>query len=318
MPPDRLSLDNGTLSGPDIELDRLEEQAADDWWQLYLQFADWTSAEEVAAGHLAPLLHRAESDGTMSAWWFIRKHPCWRLRLRVPSHGHGAKDNLGAALDELAATGHIRQWWTGIYEPETAAFGNATGMRLAHELFHADSRAVLDLHRHGQNPLGRRELSILLCGTLMRAAGLEWLEQGDVWHRVAQERPLPADIPPDRLHALAEDLRQLMLADTAPDGPLLGRDKPVAFAAEWADAFRRTGRALGTAARAGTLDRGLRHILAYHVIFHWNRLGLPTRKQSTLAWAARTAILGPIPRQANSAESESPGPASPPRKPPTA
>jgi hypothetical protein len=32
-------------------------------------------------------------------------------------------------------------------------------------------------------------------------------------------------------------------------------------------------------------------VLSYHVIFHWNRLGLSLRGQSILASAARTAIF---------------------------
>lgn len=269
----------------------LEQQAAaSDWWQLYLHFTDWHSAERTAAEHLAPLLCRAESDGSVTAWWFIRKHPCWRLRLRTQP-GSSVRGSLNAALDELTAAEHIRRWWTGIYEPETAAFGGTAGMALAHTMFHADSRAILDLSAHSGSALGRRELSVLLLSTLLRAARLEWYEQGDVWHLVAEERPLPADAPPDRVRGMAEDLRQLLLADTAPDGPLLGRGGPAAFAAEWAAAFRRTGQALGEAARTGSLDRGLRRVLAYHMIFHWNRLGLPARTQSVLARAARTAVL---------------------------
>ena len=58
-------------------------------------------------------------------------------------------------------------------------------------------------------------------------------------------------------------------------------------------AFRHAGRSLAEAVRLGTLDRGLRQVLSYHVIFHWNRLGLSLRAQSALAWAARTAILHP-------------------------
>lgn len=270
----------------------IEQAGAEDWWQLYIQFTEWTTAEKTAADHLAPLLHRAESDGTVTAWWFIRKHPCWRVRLHIPSQGQSVRDAFRTVLDELTAADLIHRWWTGIYEPETAAFGNATGMRIAHELFHADSRAILALQRRGDIPLGRRELSVLLCSTLMRAAALEWYEQGDVWHLVARQRPLPADVPSDVLQELADDLRKLLLADTTPDGPLLGPNRPIAFAADWADAFRRAGRDLGTAARTGTLDRGLRQILAYYVIFHWNRLGLPARNQSILAWAARAAIIG--------------------------
>ncbi|RLU80193.1 hypothetical protein CTZ27_35585 [Streptomyces griseocarneus] len=289
MPPDQLNRD-GTPDSPDLPPD---ESA---WWQLYLQFADWTTADQMAADHLAPLLNGVDTDGATTRWWFMRKHPCWRLRLHVVPHDDSLKDRVAADLDELAAAGHIHRWWTGIYEPETAAFGNTGSMQTAHELFHADSRAILDLHRHGTLPIGRRELSILLCSTLMRAAATEWYEQGDVWHRVAQERPLPDDVPQDRLQEFAADLRHLMLADTQLDGPLMGGDGPLVFAASWSNAFREAGTTLGNAARTGALDRGLREVLAYHVIFHWNRLGLSTRKQNILAWAARTAILG-LPHQ---------------------
>nr|WP_078598001.1 lantibiotic dehydratase C-terminal domain-containing protein [Streptomyces atroolivaceus] len=62
------------------------------------------------------------------------------------------------------------------------------------------------------------------------------------------------------------------------DGP---RGRSESFGAE-----ARTG-----AVQAGTLDRGSRHVLSYHVILHWNRLGLSMQGQSILAWAARAAIL---------------------------
>lgn len=61
--------------------------------------------------------------------------------------------------------------------------------------------------------------------------------------------------------------------------------------AQWASAFHRTGQALGSTVQEGTPDRGLRQVLSYHVIFHWNRLGLSMRGQSIPAWAAREAIL---------------------------
>ncbi|MER8226144.1 hypothetical protein ABTZ58_37610 [Streptomyces sp. NPDC094143] len=48
---------------------------------------------------------------------------------------------------------------------------------------------------------------------------------------------------------------------------------------------------LGRTVEEGSLDRGLRQVLSYHVILHWNRLGLPMGGQSILASAARTAIF---------------------------
>ncbi|WP_119582645.1 thiopeptide-type bacteriocin biosynthesis protein [Streptomyces europaeiscabiei] len=259
------------------------------WRQLYIQFTDWAKAEQTAADHIVPVLDLAQQDGLITGWWFIRKHPCWRMRL-LPAFGTSLPLALTDMLDKLTAAGQVHRWWPGIYEPETAAFGGDTSMTIAHTLFHADSHAILTT-AHGE--LGRRELSLLLCATLMRAAGLEWYEQGDVWHRVTRERPLPSDVPAAKIHAMADSLRQLLIADTSPSGPMLQSDRTLKPAADWVSAFRQAGRDLGTAARDGALDRGLREVISYHVIFHWNRIGLPARTQSVLAHAAHTAILHP-------------------------
>ncbi|MFB7474561.1 thiopeptide-type bacteriocin biosynthesis protein [Kitasatospora sp. NPDC056184] len=266
----------------------LHQQTAVTCWQAYIQFTDWPSAEAIAAQHLAPALHDAESVG--ATWWFIRKYPCWRLRIHHdPRHGD-APATVAAALDALTTSGAPR-WWTGLYEPEAFAFGGNHAMTTAHRLFHADSRAILHHAVREPWPLGRRELSVLLCTTMFHAAGLEWYEMGDVWQHVSHEPPLPDHVPLDRLPRMADRIRQLLVADTEPSGPVFHHQGPAAFAAPWADAFRQAGTALGAAARAGTLDRGLRRVLAYHVIFHWNRLGIPYTAQGVLARAARDAIL---------------------------
>ncbi|MGP3927860.1 thiopeptide-type bacteriocin biosynthesis protein [Streptomyces sp. 8N616] len=264
-----------------------------DWSQVYIEFADWASAEQTAATHLAPLLHDAEANGTVTAWWFTSKHPCWRLRLRVQPET-GVKADLGTVLDRLVTDGHLRRWWPGIYEPETAAFGGPASVTVAHELFATDSREVLNLATRNDVTLGRRELSVLLCAIMMRAARLEWYEQGDVWQRVIgeEQRSTLRDIPAGRLQAMARQLRALLLANTDPAGPVLSSGGPLEPVTGWADAFHHTGLALAEAVQQGTLDRGLRSVLALHVIFHWNRLGLSMRAQSALAWAARETILG--------------------------
>ncbi|MFD4383997.1 thiopeptide-type bacteriocin biosynthesis protein [Streptomyces bacillaris] len=263
--------------------------ATTDWWQVYLHFTDWTDADTTFTTHVLPVLGEAEAAGTMSGWWYTRKHPCWRLRLRVRPV-IGAKLALGDGFDRLVSDGHLQRCWPGVYEPETAAFGGPASMTAAHDLFVTDSREAQQLRQRGDLAVGPRELSVLLCTIMMRAAGLEWYEQGDVWHRVITEehRSAVSDVPADRLDARAQEIRPLLFADSdvllRPGGLL----EPVA---EWAAAFRSTGQELRRAVQDGTLDRGLRQVLSYHVIFHWNRLGLSMRGQSVLAWAARAAIL---------------------------
>jgi thiopeptide-type bacteriocin biosynthesis protein len=168
-------------------------------------------------------------------------------------------------------------------------------MDTAHRLFHQDSRHILAyLASDRATTTGaedqRRELSILLCSILMRSAQQDWHEQGDIWARVAEHRTLPPDIPGDRLRDLEPVLRRLMTVDTA---KLIQDDGLLAFLTDWAAAFTETGTELGELANNGTLRRGLRAVLAKHVIFAWNRLGLPHTRQSILANVAKTVVFGP-------------------------
>lgn len=61
---------------------------------------------------------------------------------------------------------------------------------------------------------------------------------------------------------------------------------------DWAAAFHNAGTELGDLARNGTLRRGLRAVLAHHVIFAWNRIGLSHTTQSLLANVAQAVVLG--------------------------
>ncbi|MEU1533950.1 thiopeptide-type bacteriocin biosynthesis protein [Streptomyces fagopyri] len=265
--------------------------ATTDWWQVYLHFTDWATADAIFTTHVLPLLREAEDAGTIDGWWYIRKHPCWRLRLHLQP-AIDLKLSLGDGFDQLVVHGHLQRWWPGVYEPETAAFGGMSSMTAAHSLFVVDSRQAQQLRYRCNLGVGPRELSVLLCTIMMRAAGLEWYEQGDVWHRVitTEHRSAIADVPADQLNARAQEIRPLLLADS---DALLRAGGPLEPVAEWAAAYHRTGQSLSDAVQSGTLDRGLRQVLSYHVLFHWNRIGLSIRGQSTLAWAARAATLHP-------------------------
>jgi thiopeptide-type bacteriocin biosynthesis protein len=119
-----------------------------------VQFTDWGAAEHVGSAALMPRLAQLQDLGMLAAWWFIRKAPCWRLRLQ-PGPAAALTDMKAAVesvLDEVMAAGLIERWWESIYEPESAAFGGAEGMDIAHALFHADSRCILG-YVHRQDPV---------------------------------------------------------------------------------------------------------------------------------------------------------------------
>ncbi len=264
-----------------------------DWPQCVIEFASQQAAEQAAVERLRPELATAQSDGVIILWWFVRKAPCWRLRyLSASSH---ASQRLAHVLNGLAAEGRISGWTAGIYEPEVFAFGGAAGMDVAHELFCHDSHSILNYlaRQRAAAPdapdLGRRELVILLCSVLMRGAGQDRFEQGDVWARVARERPAVHTAPP--AGRLKTTVHRLMTVDASPASRLVNGG-PLAHMSGWSAAFERAGQQLAELARRGTLERGLRAVLAHHVIFHANRLGVPSADQSTLSALAKEVVMG--------------------------
>ncbi|GAA3304781.1 methyltransferase, FxLD system [Streptomyces cinereospinus] len=223
----------------------------------------------------------------------MNKQP-WPLRYRSAE----PSPLIESVLRDLVDEGSVRSWVPGIYEPETTAFGGSAGMNAAHALFHQDCRHLLT-YPPGPGRLGRRETAVLLLSALMRAARLDWFEQGDVWAKAAALRPEPEELAPDRAAALGKAMKRLMTADARSlcrqRGPLEGHD-------EWVAAFERAGATLADLSIEGRFTRGLRAIVTHHLIFHANRAGLRSDDQSTLFDIAREAVMGSSDKTASSTE----------------
>jgi thiopeptide-type bacteriocin biosynthesis protein len=254
------------------------------WHQVNVTFPDWDHAEQTAAVHIAPGLSQATG-----AWFFIRKHPCWRIRYQPAQPGTQA--DVERHLNALAAAGHVTGWTRIVYEPEVHAFGGTQAMDTAHHLFHADSRCLLRYLRDQPGGRHRRELSLMLCSIMMRAAWQDQFEQGDVWARVADHRKPPPGTSPNGPRPVDKVCR---LITTDAESRMRG-GAPLGSHTGWAAAYTAAGRELADLTAAGRLHRGLRDVLAHHVIFAWNRAGLPYMTQSILASVAKTAIFGPDP-----------------------
>ncbi|MFF5198969.1 thiopeptide-type bacteriocin biosynthesis protein [Micromonospora parva] len=163
-----------------------------------------------------------------------------------------------------------------IYRPEAYAFGGDQAMTVAHTLFHADSRHILGhLAAGGAH---RRELGVVLATRLMRAAGLEFAEQGDVWRHLVIRRH-QSDAPGPSLQLIAAVQRLLIAGDDAPGSPL-------AATPQWPQAQERAGADLGFLDRHGALTRDLRGVLTHHLLFLFNRLGISAADAWLLATAA--------------------------------
>ncbi|MCL6739389.1 methyltransferase, FxLD system [Streptomyces neyagawaensis] len=255
----------------------------DRWQQHNVTFADRESAQRAIAERIAPVLLAAEAEGQLTGWWFMKKQP-WPLRYRAAQ----PSPVVEALLSDLVDDGTAVSWLPCIYEPETDAFGGTDAMDVAHELFHQDSRHLLS-HQPGPENLGRRETAVLLASAMMRAAGLDWFEQGDVWVKVAALRPVTGHLLSERAAELAPAMRKLMTIDARSlcrqSGPLAGHDG-------WVSAFEEAGATLASLANHGALTRGLRAVLAHHVIFHSNRAGLLRGDQSAMSNIAREVVMG--------------------------
>jgi protein-L-isoaspartate(D-aspartate) O-methyltransferase len=244
----------------------------------HLTCADWRTAEQVAAATLGPLITGAHDAGALTSWWFIRKGDTWRIRIESPADG--LIEHVTMCL--LDADG-VRSVTETIYEPETTAFGGPAGIDAAHRLFHADSRHLISQATWPGRDL-RRELPVVLASRMLHAARQDWYEQGDCWARLAAHRddghgPQPAPATVDAMLTL-----MTALAD-APASPLHARP-------DWGSAFEDAGRQLAGLAGRGTLARGLRAVLAHHLLFLFNRHGVPAADQYALASSARQAVFG--------------------------
>jgi thiopeptide-type bacteriocin biosynthesis protein len=258
-----------------------------DWRQTTITFPDPHAADQVAITHLAPILTEAETRQIITAWFYVRKET-WRLRYLPASSTAEADHYLTGHLARLCHDRHIGAAAPGIYEPEVHAFGGTAAMDAAHRLWHHDSRHLLT-PATGQTPARHRELSIMLVAAMMRAAGLDWYEQGDVWARVADHREPPE---PTLVETLLHSVKRLLTVDPA---SLTRQGAPLAAARTWFEAHTAAGATLNRLNQTARLQRGLRATLAHHVIFSWNRRSIPALHQAALATAARTIIFGPDP-----------------------
>ncbi|MEW2438910.1 hypothetical protein AB0952_33010 [Streptomyces caniferus] len=130
--------------------------------------------------------------------------------------------------------------------------------------------------------------SLLAMTLMMRAAGLEFGEQGDVWGQAEAHGPLADDVTPDQGSGMVSTMRRLLLIGA---GSLL-TDGPLMPVRTWIEGLEHNGRALAEAASDGRLTLGVRGILARYIFFHWNRMGFTPRQQSIWSRVAREAVLG--------------------------
>ncbi|GAA4239285.1 methyltransferase, FxLD system [Actinomadura meridiana] len=263
------------ISTPEPE----DDQA--DWREVSVWSGDWKAAERAGVDTIGPHLVDLEASGTITLWWFTRKGPEWRIRyLPAANREQSANAAIGEVCDKLVQASECVRWAHTIYEPPVAAFGGKESLTAAHVLFHADSRHALDhlAAGHGHH----REIGLLSIAELMRSAGRDWYDQGQIWSLLTEERTSPPQ-PPSTADIAA--VRHLLTGDPSA-APAVTRAP-----AAWFTAFHNTGKRLFDLDRHGIPTRGLNAVLAQHALYAWNRLGLPELVQGAMVAAATAAVL---------------------------
>ncbi|WP_439533918.1 thiopeptide-type bacteriocin biosynthesis protein [Polymorphobacter sp.] len=228
-----------------------------DWEQVDIRIDDPQAAAALIAG-LADWAPDALANGELNNLFFMQKPPGIRLRLQRARFDPMARlARPGIALVP------------GIYEPETWLFDGPAALAHAHAAFTADTLAIAGWTGHALagTPLSAPTIfSSLLCNQLLDGLGLDAFEAWDVWMRVHQLRggdwtsiaPLvaapPCPVPAEQALLFDHARRIAAIGDVRPDFPA-----------------------------------GIRSILPFWIIFHWNRMGFDEATQRrAAAWQART------------------------------
>ncbi|WP_441248174.1 lantibiotic dehydratase [Kitasatospora sp. McL0602] len=170
--------------------------------------------DSLLAGHLRNLLE--DVGDVVDQWFFIRyRDPEPHIRLRL----HGASRDLNSTvlptLGRWAEAAHrsrlIRGMTLDTYVPEEARYGGAKALRLAEELFAADSRCtVAQLRLSSLTALPREVLAAMNLASILRSWGKDGGD-GDWEERALQSLPARA------VRRLSREEHDLLPAICAPE-----------------------------------------------------------------------------------------------------
>jgi hypothetical protein len=136
---------------------------------------------------------------------------------------------------------------------------------------------------------------LVRCGALITRLHAPGTEPDALGHLVSELETVGASESAGVLRAIRDLLERHSRLLTITASTDAGHDHPLGEAGDWIGAFEQADQTLAWLAAAGTLSRGLRAVLAHHVIFHANRAGIPVRDQAILATLAADTMCGQLP-----------------------
>ena len=271
--------------------ERLRPPGSD--WLFAKLYGPRAFEDDLLTGPVLELCKQAIAAGAAESWFFIRyadPEPHLRLQFRgVPSRLLAELvPQISSWASGLVDDGLIARLCFDTYEREVERFAGPAGIAAAEALFHADSKAVIEilrLSRGGLLVLDMSSLAIISIDELLAGLGANEAERL-VWYR---DRVTSRNLAGDEYRRRKDALRRL-LGDpehlhTQPGGDALAR-----ILATRRNEIATIGRQLDALSSAGELLQPRTALFRSYVHLHCNRLlsGDRTAEEQILALLART------------------------------
>jgi thiopeptide-type bacteriocin biosynthesis protein len=285
------------LCGGAAALERLGSRKR--WLQVGVRFRDDEQHHAFLDAALADAVQAWREEGLISDFFFMNKAPGVRLRFCGLRPDESLQRRVFALLDARRRGGRLVDYELGVYDGETYQFGGEAGLELFHRFSTIDSLSILRLHelaRTGRMKASLPKISLLLMNHLIRQLSSGDWELWDVWCNMRlAKRTLSLSDAEHRaaLESLEHEREVLNEIVFQPERAIAALSEPERRLVKdyQAQVVAWTDDALATV-RSGALLYGMRKILPFYVIFHWNRLGVHLLTQCSLTFYLQ-ALLDP-------------------------
>jgi thiopeptide-type bacteriocin biosynthesis protein len=261
------------------------------WLQIGVRFDTDSQREAFLDAALAKTVQRWRHEGLVDDFFFMNKPPGIRLRFSGYRVEARLRPRVFKLLDARQRDGRLRDYELGAYDGETYQFGGSAGLALFHRFSTIDCLAILRLTALARQTRSEARLaciSLLCLNHLIRQfASGEW-ELWDVWCNMRLAERTLVFAPGERADAdaLFEAQRPLLSVIVFdPVGALASLTKAERrLVSGYQEQVTKWSEDVRAAIRRGELLYGMRTILPFYVIFHWNRLGVDWNTQSWLTF----------------------------------
>lgn len=268
------------------------------WLQINLELHRGIAPDTLLNHHFARTIEHWIDAGDLTHFFFVSKAPGLRLRFCGPPLAKRLRSDVCRLLDASQRRHHVAGYSFGLYDSETYQFGGERGIELFHEFSTFDSLATirLGLLRQDRARAQVPSLSLLMISGLLRAVTTDSWELWDIWRSMRLtgrhfEPTASQEIPAKQLFRDNLDA----LRDLAFEPQVVIQELPTRAQVLVQRYFERSqalGQKLREAEQGGDLLFGLRKILPFYIVFHWNRARLPLQTQRVLT-LLMTNVLSP-------------------------